>query len=52
VRRRHPVQEGSSDAALDEVLDVLDAAIIYRQQPRFAASDGLVRALRETRAAR
>jgi hypothetical protein len=44
--------EGSPEAALDDVLDVLDAAIIYRQQPRFAAPDGLVRALRETLAAR
>jgi hypothetical protein len=49
---RHPVVEGSPEAALGDVLDVLDAAIIYRQQPRFAPPDGLLRAVRETLAAR
>src|SRR5262249_14213583 len=49
---RHPVVEGSPEAALGDVLDVLDTAIIYRRQPHFAAPDGLVRALRETLAAR
>jgi RNA polymerase sigma factor (sigma-70 family) len=45
---RHPVVEGSPEAELGDVLDVLDAAIIYRRQPRFAAPDGLARAIRET----
>jgi hypothetical protein len=49
---RHPVVEGTPDAALGDVLDVLDAAIIYRQQPRFAAPDSLARAVREALAAR
>jgi hypothetical protein len=49
---RHPVVEGTPDAALEDVLDVLDAAIIYRQQPRFAAPDSLARAVREALATR
>src|SRR5262245_21910572 len=49
---RHPVVEGAPNAALEDVLDVLDAATIYRQQPRFAAPDSLARVVRETLAAR
>ncbi len=49
---RHPVTEDSPSGALDEVLDVLDAATIYRQQPRFAARDDLARVIRETIGAR
>jgi len=49
---RHPVTADSPPGALDEVLDVLDAATIYRQQPRFAAPDDLAKTIRETIAAR
>jgi RNA polymerase sigma factor (sigma-70 family) len=44
---RHPVSEDSPPGALDEVLDVLDAATIYRQQPRFAAPEELARVIRD-----
>jgi hypothetical protein len=49
---RHPVTGDSPPGALDEVLDVLDAATIYRQQPRFAAPDELARVLRDVVTAR
>lgn len=48
---RHPVAEDGPPASLDEVLDVLDVATIYRQQPAFAAPPALAKLLRESIAA-
>ncbi len=43
---RHPVAADSPERGLDEVLDVLDAATIYRMQPRPAAPDDLAARIR------